>query len=396
MKILINDHSGHGFTLSLSKELAKQHVVFHCFSKNFQSPKGFMEKLSTDPPNLFFFPLTYKKEFSKYSLVKRAMQERTYATMLNKVIETQKPDIVICANTPLVAQQKILSFCKKKNIPFILWFQDIYSLAIKKIALKKLGLIGHLVAAPFEYLEKYQLKNSNCIVSITEDFSSQFSEWKIKTSNFVIPNWSPIDEIKLVDKTNEFSKQFDLERSFNIVYSGTMGFKHNPQLIAELCRRLTQYADMKIVVVSEGLGASYLEKQKREMELSNLLIIPFQPFEKFSQVLSTADVFLAMLEDDAGVYSVPSKVLSYLCAGKPTIVAAPGNNLASKIVRSGNSGKCIENNNVDQLLSVVLEIKHDSELYHTLSKNARNYAEQNFQIEKISKSFTDIIQKTIQ
>jgi glycosyltransferase involved in cell wall biosynthesis len=396
MKILINDHSGHGFTLSLSKELAKQHVVFHCFSKNFQSPKGFMEKLSTDPSNLFFFPLIYKKEFSKYSLVKRAMQERTYAAMLNKVIDEQRPDIVICANTPLVAQQKILSFCKKKNIPFLLWFQDIYSLAIKKIALKKLGLIGHLVAAPFEYLEKYQLKNSNCIVSITEDFSSQFKEWDIKTSNFVIPNWSPIDEIKLVDKTNEFSKKLDLERSFNIVYSGTMGFKHNPQLIIELSRRLTQYDDIKIVVVSEGLGASYLEKQKQEMQLSNLLIIPFQPFEKFSQVLSTADVFLAMLEDDAGVYSVPSKVLSYLCAGKPTIVAAPANNLASKIVRLGNSGKCIENNNVDQLLSAVLEIKHDSGLYHTLSKNARSYAEQNFRIEKISESFTDIIQKTIQ
>jgi colanic acid biosynthesis glycosyl transferase WcaI len=396
MKILINDHSGHGFTLGLSKELAKQHVVFHCFSKNFQSPKGLMEKLSTDPPNLFFFPLTYKKEFSKYSLIKRAMQERTYATMLNKIIEEQKPNIVICANTPLVAQQKILSFCKKKNIPFILWFQDIYSVAIKKIALKKLGWIGHLVAAPFEYLEKYQLQHSDCIVSITEDFSTQFKRWNIKTPNFVIPNWSPIDEIKLVNKDNNFSRKFDLEHSFNIVYSGTMGFKHNPQLIVELCSRLTRYADIKIVVVSEGLGASYLEKQKLEMELSNLLITPFQPFEKFSQVLSTADVFVAMLEDDAGAYSVPSKVLSYLCAGKPTIIAAPANNLASKIIRSSNVGRCIESNNVDELLAAVLEIRDNKHLCSTLSQNARSYAEQNFQIEKISRSFADIIQKTIQ
>jgi colanic acid biosynthesis glycosyl transferase WcaI len=396
MKILINDHSGHGFTLSLSKELAKEHVVFHCFSKNFQSPKGLMEKISTDPPNLFFFPLTYKKEFSKYSLIKRAMQERTYASMLNKIIEEQKPDIVICANTPLVAQQKILAFCKKKNIPFILWFQDIYSLAIKKIALKKLGLIGHLVAAPFEFLEKYQLKNSNCIVSITEDFSAQFERWNIKTSNFIIPNWSPINEMKLVEKKNEFSKKNCLENSFNIVYSGTMGFKHNPHLIIELSQRLIQQRDIKIVVVSEGLGASYLKKKKQEKQLSNLLITTFQPFEKFSQVLSAADVFLAVLEGDAGVYSVPSKVLSYLCAGKPIIIAAPANNLASKIVRSSNSGRCIENNNVDELLSTVLEIKQNNELYNVLSKNARGYAEQNFQIEKISKSFIDIIQKIIQ
>jgi colanic acid biosynthesis glycosyl transferase WcaI len=395
MKILINDHSGHGFTLSLSKELAREHVVLHSFSENFQSPKGYLVKLPTDPPNLSFVPLVYKKTFHKYSLIKRALQERKYAAMLNKVIDTEKPDIIICANTPLVAQQKILSFCRKRKIPFILWFQDIYSVAIKKIAIKKLGFLGHLVAAPFEFLEKSQLRNSNCIVSITDDFSEQFKKWNVRTSNFVVPNWSPIEEIEMVSKANEFSKSHGLENSFNIVYSGTMGFKHNPQLIVQLTQGLSHNADIKIVVVSEGLGASYLQKQKTEKNLSNLVILPFQPFERFSQVLSTADIFLAMLEADAGTYSVPSKVLSYLCAGKPIVVAAPANNLASKIVSSSNSGKCVENSDIEKLLSSVLEIKENQDLCALFSRNARNYAEENFQIEKISKSFTHIIQTTL-
>jgi colanic acid biosynthesis glycosyl transferase WcaI len=199
----------------------------------------------------------------------------------------------------------------------------------------------------------------------------------------------------MVSKANEFSKSHGLENSFNIVYSGTMGFKHNPQLIVQLTQRLSHNADIKIVVVSEGLGASFLQKQKTEKNLSNLVILPFQPFERFSQVLSTADIFLAMLEADAGTYSVPSKVLSYLCAGKPIVVAAPANNLASKIVSSSNSGKCVENSDIEKLLSSVLEIKENQDLCALFSRNARNYAEENFQIEKISKSFTHIIQTTL-
>jgi colanic acid biosynthesis glycosyl transferase WcaI len=358
MKILVNDHSGHSFTLSLSKELAsKNNIVLHCFSKNFQSPKGNMEKLPGDPDTLLYYPLEYKSKFKKYSVFQRAIQERTYADMLNSIIASERPDIVICANTPLVAQQRILKFCKKQGIPFILWCQDIYSKAIKKIAFKKAWFVGYLLAKPFEYLEKYQLKNADCIVSITEDFKSQFKDWGIQTPNFVIPNWSPISELQISGKENEFSKTFNLEKTFNIVYSGTMGFKHNPKLIVELCKRLLPNEDVKVVVVSEGLGADFLKKGKEAFELKNLELIPFQPFERFSSVLSSADAFLALLEDDAGLYSVPSKILSYLCAGKPIVIAAPLNNLASKIVVESNSGWCIENNSCDSLVTRVLELK---------------------------------------
>lgn len=396
MKILINDHSGHGFTLSLSKELAESNEVLHCFSKNFQSPKGYLEKRKTDPDNLQFFPLSYKNEFKKYSILKRSLQEGRYAAMVIRIIKKEKPDIVICANTPLVAQQRILVFCKRRKIPFILWFQDIYSVAIKKIAIKKLGPLGALLAKPFDILEKYQLRHSDSIISITEDFDQQFKRWHISTPNFVIPNWSPIDEIKMCQKDNDFSREFGLVDSFNLVYSGTMGFKHNPHLIVDLCVRLKEYEDIKIVIVSEGMGASFLSKQKDDKNLSNLVIIPFQPFERFSMVLSTADVFLALLEDDAGVYSVPSKVLSYLCAGRPVIVAAPKNNLASKIVHSSNSGRCFESSTNGDLSAAVIEIKEIPEVYGMFSKNARKYAEENFQIKKIAKHFIEIIQKTLQ
>ena len=55
----------------------------------------------------------------------------------------------------------------------------------------------------------------------------------------------------------------------------------------------------------------------------SLRCLGFQPFEVLPDVLGSADVLVAILEPDAGVFSVPSKVLSYFCAGRPVLLAVP-------------------------------------------------------------------------
>ena len=53
------------------------------------------------------------------------------------------------------------------------------------------------------------------------------------------------------------------------------------------------------------------------------MLLPYQPFGRLSEVLASADVLVALLESDAGAYSVPSKVLTYLAAGRPILGAIP-------------------------------------------------------------------------
>ena len=68
-----------------------------------------------------------------------------------------------------------------------------------------------------------------------------------------------------------------------------------------------------VLVVSESVGVDWIEDQRTESEpLANLRVLPFQPFEELPNVLGAADVLIALLEGDAGEFSVPSKVLSYL------------------------------------------------------------------------------------
>lgn len=66
------------------------------------------------------------------------------------------------------------------------------------------------------------------------------------------------------------------------------------------------------------------------------MLFPFQPFEQIPQVQAAANVLIAILELDAGVFAVPSKVFTYLCAKRPLILADPLENLAARIVRDND------------------------------------------------------------
>ena len=68
-----------------------------------------------------------------------------------------------------------------------------------------------------------------------------------------------------------------------------------------------------------------------------------QPFDAYPDVLATADVLIAFVEVDAGAFSLPSKVLSYLCAERAIVLSVPKKNLASRIVVKSGAGLLAEN-----------------------------------------------------
>lgn len=392
MRILVNDHSGHPFQVQLSRALAKRgHVVTHAYSASFQTPKGALKRRPDDSDHFDIRGIRHAKPFKKYSMVYRRFQEREYGFKLSQLIRDFKPDIVVCSNTPLDAQLVILKECKQRGIKFIFWVQDIYSIAIRAILSKKVPFVGRFIAAYYQFLERYQLRESDAIVVITEDFTPLLEAWGISKSKYwVIPNWAPLEELSERTKENRWSGKHGIDRKIVILYSGTLGMKHNPEILVKIAQHFEEREDIAIVVVSEGLGAKFLWKRKKELSLHNLYLMDFQPFEDLPDVLSSADVFLAILESEAGVFSVPSKVLTYMCFQRPLVLAVPSENLAARIVLTSKSGYVVDPGSDGEILARLDDLVNDASLRRILGQNALNYARANFDISTKSDSFESI------
>ncbi len=388
MYLLIHDYCGHPFQFDLSNELAHRgHRVWHVYTSASGGPKAGFD---SDHENLSVIDIAHST-VQKQQFVKRWFQERQYGDKAAAVIREKKPDLVLSSNTPLEAQRKLLSVCHELQIPFVYWLQDLISVAVQRLLQKRLGVAGRLAGLYFSSVERSLLSQSAHVIAIADEFQETLNGWGIPQSKVsVIPNWAPLGDIPVHDKVNSFSKNYDIADKFTILYAGTLGMKHDPSVIVQAVQELEKESDIQFVVASDGYGMEFLQRAKKSHGLDNVLLLPLQFFEIFPLVLASADVLLVLLEQDAGVFSVPSKVWSGYCSARPSLLVVPKENIAARITKQIQAGVVITPDQKQQLAKGILELKKNPKKRAQMGCNARRYAEQHFDIQNITDQFEEI------
>jgi glycosyltransferase involved in cell wall biosynthesis len=352
-----------------------------------------MQRLPDDPAAFAIEGIRLAESLEKYSYVKRWRQENEYGHRIVEAIGRFRPDVVLSGNTPLDAQQRLLVYCRRRGLRFVYWLQDLLGVATHRVLLKKLPIAGDLVGRYYMRRERQLLRSSDAIVLITEDFRDILRRAEIPDDRLhVIENWAPLDEMPLHPRDNSWARENGLSGTRRFIYAGNLGMKHNPEVLLQLARQTRKEPDVRVVLVSEGRGADWLAQRAAEMDLDNVRILGFQPFDRLPEVLSSADVLVALLEPDAGVFSVPSKVLSYLCSGRPVLLAVPPENLAAQIVSRNEAGLVVEPGDVAGFLAAAKELLEDNALCERLGRNARTYAEQAFDLDRITSDFERVLE----
>ena len=283
---------------------------------------------------------------------------------------------------------QLARWCERRGVRLVSWIQDIYGLAAYRLLSRKLPVVGHAVGQYFIALDKSSARRSDAIVVIAEDFRKVFTGWGIDsrrgfTRSTIGRRWKTCP---MRPRDNAWSRQHNLGDGLRFVYSGTLAMKHNPALLLELARMLDRDSSGELIVVSEGAGVEWLAEQAAAEGIDSLRCLGFQPFEVLPDVLGSADVLVAILEADAGVFSVPSKVLSYLCAGRPVLLAVPKENLAAKIVVECGAGLVVEPADVAGFCAAAQRLIESPQLRDQCGQAARRYAEAHFDIRRSATS----------
>src|SRR5690606_38861377 len=147
------------------------------------------------------------------------------------------------------------------------------------------------------------IAESDHVVLISPDFVAPVEELAGKrTQMSVIENWAPLDEVPSYERDNAWAREQLAPAAFRMIYSGTIGFKHNPDLLLALAASVNG----DICVFSEGEAADYLRAEAAERGLANLKIAGWLPFGDLPKALAAGDALIVVLEPEAGIYSVPS------------------------------------------------------------------------------------------
>jgi len=389
LKILIHDFAGHPFQVALSRELANRgHVVTHAYFAEDPGPKGDMQNYRSDTGAVYMRPLSVGRQYSKGNFFSRLLLDLRYRCVLAGAIQAETFDIVLSSNTPTWVQGRALSASHQAGASFIYWCQDFYSIAVGSIFRKKLGWLGGLIEKCLFIWDKRQIRKSDHLINISPAFTDLIREWCDIDNISEIRNWGALAEIPIQKADNTWLQEhaIPLDRP-RVIYSGTLGLKHNPELIMKAAHA---NPEATFVVVASGIGVSALDPAVR-----NLIILPLQPIEAFPSVLASADILIAMIEPEASRFSVPSKILSYLCAGRPIVMSAPENNLASQTICEASSGVVVSPDDSQAFVDEVKHLLSDVDRRDAMGRSGRSFAEEQFDIGKVADRFEAIFQQIL-
>jgi len=204
----------------------------------------------------------------------------------------------------------------------------------------------------------------------------------------VIENWAPTDELPEFARDNAWAVANMPADGLRVVYSGTLGYKHNPSLLLDMARRRP---DVHVMIFSEGQVADRTAAEAKAEGLANFHVRPWVPFADLPRMLSASDVFVAVIEPEAGIYSVPSKILTYLAIGRPILALVPDENLAARLIDRNEAGFTASATHEQDLLNALDRLTADSDLRTRMGDNGRAYARQTFDISAIGDRFMTIL-----
>ncbi len=392
--IVVHDYSGHPGQAQLSRALARRgHEVTHQHCPSYATGKGSLQVEPGDPTTLCFEPCAMEGTFAKYSILTRIRQELSYGRQAARAIAAKEPAVAVISNVPLLAHSVLARRLTRSGVPMVFWHQDIYSEAIGSAARRRLPVGGEIVARLAERLERSIARRSGAIVAISPTFLERLAAWGVDDKTTVVPNWAPIEELPLCD--DGWGAQLGLPRGPVVLYSGTLGLKHDPKILVLIAERLrVSHPDAKVVVISEGKGRDWLEDWKRDQGASadNLVLLDFQPYGDLPAVMGSADVLVAILEPDASRFSVPSKVLTYLCSGRAIVGVLPPDNSVAEILITHNAGRVVCR---DEVASEIAQLLDDEEARRAMGKAGRRYAEQAFSPETAADRFLDVFAELV-
>jgi colanic acid biosynthesis glycosyl transferase WcaI len=390
-RIVIHDYSGHPGQAQLSRALARRgYRVTHQHCPSYTTGRGSLRREPGDAETLTFELVALDDTFAKYSPVTRLRQELKYGRLAARAIAGNGPAVVVVSNVPLLAHFVLARSLARRRIPMVFWHQDIYSEAIGVTARRRIPVVGGLVARVADRIERSIARHSVAVVAISPTFLERLREWGVGGKAAVVPNWAPIDELPVRPRDNAWARRMGLTDHRVVLYSGTLGLKHDPSVLAELAEGLRRsHPDVRIVVVSEGRGRDWLEGHKSHAAngADNLMLLDFQPYEDLPDVMASADVLAAVLEPDASRFSVPSKVLTYLCAGRAVLGVLPPDNSVAEILTSQGAGTVVDRAGV---LAAARELLDDEDRRRAMGASGRDYAERTFSPETAADRFLEV------
>jgi colanic acid biosynthesis glycosyl transferase WcaI len=230
-------------------------------------------------------------------------------------------------------------------------------------------------------LERWVYGLADGVAVISEGFARNLGRKGVPAAKLtVLPNWVDTAFLEPGPKDNPVARRNGFDRRFVVMYSGTISISSDRALERALEAAALLAGDREIVfaLVGEGLKKASLQAKAAALGLGNAVFLPFVPYPELPALLASSDVLLVPLDGEKSELSVPSKLYTFMAAGRPILgLASPGSEVAAMLCEH-DCGLAAPPDDPAAIAAAVRTLKAAPERRRALGANARAYVVRRF------------------
>lgn len=282
-------------------------------------------------------------------------------------------NILVFAPSPITQVIPAIPLKYLKRAHLSVWIQDLWPESLSatgfvknRFALKAVGLVVKLIYA-----------SCDTLFVQSRAFVDAVAQYARREKIVYYPN--SYDASGVVSDA-PLSADFEqiLNQNFCVVFAGNLGTAQALDTLVSAAIRLSEISNIRLVLVGSGSRLAWLQEQKDQHRLSNLILPGRFPNSSMSSIFARAGALLVSLNcDEIFSLTIPSKLQAYLAAGKPIIASLDGE--GARILNEAEAGFSCPAEQVEALVEAIMKMYSLSENERELMGiRGREYFEKNF------------------
>jgi len=289
----------------------------------------------------------------RQSAVSRAAYEGSLALSgLTTILSNWRPDLVVAvmptlASGFLAAAAATVARCRLGVI-----FQDLQGLGAKQSGIRGGERVARLVSSS----ESWVARRADVVGIVAEGFRAHLLAGGVNPSGIHrIRNWSnfttPTDSI--AETRARFGWRED---EFICLHAGNLGQKQGLANVVDAAARVPD-ARVRVVLAGDGNERPHLERRVRDRGVTNVHFIGMQPMGGPCEAMCrAADLLLINQRPAVMDMSLPSKLTTYLPAGRPVLAAVNDASETAREIRASGAGWVVPPGDPHALADVIMSL----------------------------------------
>lgn len=281
--------------------------------------------------------------------------------------------IFVYAPSPILQTIPAIFLGWLKRAPVILWVQDLWpeSMAATGYVSNRLILkwVGWVVRRIYRHTDLLLVQSPAFIKPVSD----------LAPGKTVLYYPNSVDEEFSVSEAQPPTPNIQwLGDHFNVMFAGNIGTAQAVEVIVEAATLLKNYSEIKFVVVGDGSRREWMQQMVSELGLQNLILPGRFPPEDMPALMQKASVLLVTLSNrDIFKATIPSKIQSYLAAGRPIVASLNG--VGSSLVADSGAGLSVPAEDGEALANAVLKLyRMCAQERDEMGRRGREYYEAHF------------------